>query len=94
MGTPRFSNPDRSGDLFRQAGRHALARAPATDREAADRLRSPEGLEAAQARPLWHAAYGGADLDWIVNLPRGTAATEFAQRLRLALVRLPAEPAE
>ena len=33
-----------------------------TDRQAADQLRNPEGLEGAVARPLWHAAYGGADL--------------------------------
>jgi death-on-curing protein len=33
-----------------------------TDRAAADQLRNPEGLEGAIARPLWHAAYGGADL--------------------------------
>lgn len=33
-----------------------------TEEEAADQLRSPEGLEGAVARPLSHAAYGGADL--------------------------------
>ncbi len=33
-----------------------------TEREATDHLRSPEGLEGALARPLWHADYGAADL--------------------------------
>lgn len=33
-----------------------------TEEQAADQLRSPQGLEGAVARSLSHAAYGGADL--------------------------------
>lgn len=33
-----------------------------TTQEAADQLRSREGLAAALARPRWHATYSGADL--------------------------------
>lgn len=32
--------------------------------------------------------------DWIMSLARGTTVTELAERLRLALARLAAEPAE
>jgi death-on-curing protein len=33
-----------------------------TEREAADRLRSLQGMEGAVARPAWHALHGHADL--------------------------------
>ncbi len=33
-----------------------------TEREAGDRLRSPDGLASALARPGWAARYGGADI--------------------------------